>query len=171
MIMTTTLQSVIQKDPNSGDLSPLASNETFTTAVNAELAATEAAAATAQAHADKQEDTISVVRLFSGVMSGLRNVAKRFPEAATHIEEAVKKVQSAMGVVKNNPVKPAATGLFAPATPGVSPAPAAPVSVVGTPVPASQPTSKPYTDPATGAIWRFNGIAWVKTEPTPVVKK
>ena len=37
--MTTTLQSVIQKDPNSGDLSPLASNETFTTAINAELAA------------------------------------------------------------------------------------------------------------------------------------
>ena len=63
-----------------------------------------------------------------------------------------------------NPLKGSPTGLFISGD-------AAAAAVMGTPVPVSQPTSKPYTDPATGATWRFNGIAWVKVTPSPVVKK
>lgn len=163
--MPTTLQSVISKDPNASELAPLTANDTYSTAVNAELASLDAASARADALAAKHEDLTGVVRVFSQAMSGLKSIVKRFPEVSAHIDEAIKKVQLAMGAVQNNPVKPAP---FASTTASGAPVPSG-TPLFSTGVPAGTPTTGNYTDPK-GAIWRYNGTAWVILIPAPVKK-
>ena len=104
--MPNNLQSAIAATPNSGDLSPLAANETFRAAVDAELAIRAAAAAAAEAAAAKVEEVASGVRVFASAMSSIRAVAKRFPECAAYVNEAAKQVQLAMSAAAHNPVTP-----------------------------------------------------------------
>ena len=100
----TTLQSYIATmGPSSADLQPLAANETYRRAVDAELAAREASAAAAAAVAERTEDLYSGVRPFATAMSAIRAVAKRFPETSKHMDDAAKSVQAAMGIVAYNP--------------------------------------------------------------------
>ncbi len=138
----TTLQSYIATmGPSSADLQPLAANETYRRAVDAELAAREASAAAAAAVAERTENLYSGVRPFATAMSAIRAVAKRFPETSKHMDDAAKSVQAAMGIVAYNPptltpaaqlpgtdVKPLPTVTATGATPTapVPPAPPAP---------------------------------------------
>jgi hypothetical protein len=102
--MTTTVQSIIGKDANAGDLTPLSRNDTFTAAANAELATIEDAAERAQVLAAKNENLTGTISTFSTAVGSLRAIGKRFPESAKFIDEAIKQTQLAMGVVKDNPV-------------------------------------------------------------------
>lgn len=138
----TTLQSYIATmGPSSADLQPLAANETYRRAVDAELAAREASAAAAAAVAERTENLYSGVWPFATAMSAIRAVAKRFPETSKHMDDAAKSVQAAMGIVAYNPptltpaaqlpgtdVKPLPTVTAIGATPTapVPPAPPAP---------------------------------------------
>jgi hypothetical protein len=137
--MAPTLQSYIAQvaGANASDLAPLAANATYSKAVDAELAAREAAATTAAAAAARGEDLYTGVQPFAGAMGSLRAVAKRFPETAKLIEEAAKLVQQAMGIVAYNPPPltpapptptPAPAPKPIPAVPPPTPAPAAPVA-------------------------------------------
>jgi hypothetical protein len=115
METTPTVQSIVQSRNQRGELQPLLNNTAYVTAVNAELARLHAAKVAADALAERQEDLISVATIFSTVMGFLNNMLARFPVAAPYIQEAIKQIQLAMGVLEGNvPPVPA---------PGPTPAP------------------------------------------------
>jgi hypothetical protein len=131
---TPNVQSIVSKSTNAGDLAPLVANDNFRKAADAELVLLDDAATKAQALAAKNEDLQGVVAMFSAAIGSLRAIAKRFPEANVPVAEAIKQVQLAMGLVKDNPApetaktaagttpKPLGTPTPAPATP-VAPQP------------------------------------------------
>jgi len=102
--MTTTVQSLVTANAgtSASDLQPLLANDAFCSAANAELAILDRAIAATSALNDKTENLTAGIQTFAGAMGSLRAIAKRFPETSTQIAEAVKQVQSAMGVVKGN---------------------------------------------------------------------
>jgi hypothetical protein len=132
--MPKTLQSYITEvaPTSSADLAPLVANSTYQKAVDAELALRDKAAEAAAAVAALQDDLHTGVAPFAAAMSGLRAVAKRFPETAKFIDEAAKQVQLAMGVVAYNP-PPVAKPLPPATATGVAPTPPAPPQPLVTP--------------------------------------
>jgi len=135
--MTQNLQALINDTagPLSGDLQPLASNDTYRTAVDAELAALDRAANAATLLNAKDENLRATVQLFAGSIRALRAISKQYPEAANYVAEAVRQVQLSMSVVRNNPLPLTPT---TPAKPGATNTPGV-INVTGT-TPAPQPT-------------------------------
>jgi len=122
-----TLQSIIDATagPGSSDLQPLVANETYRSAVDAELVVLDAKEQATAAIAAKSDDLTSTVQLFAGAMRGLRGIAKRFPESSAFITEAIKQTQLAMGAVANNPT-PAPAVVTAPTPTAAATQPAQP---------------------------------------------
>jgi hypothetical protein len=120
MNMSETLQSYITKVAGSSasDLTPLAANDTFRRAVDAELSAREAQANAAAIAASRLDDLYSSVSPFASAMGAIRAIAKRFPETSKFMDDAAKSVQGGMGVVLYNP--PSTTPVT-PVTPPVKP--------------------------------------------------
>jgi hypothetical protein len=110
-----TVQSVVASRNQRGELQPLLNNAAYVSAVNAELLRLHNAKVAADALAERQEDLISVATIFSTVMGFLNNMLARFPVAAPYIQEAIKQIQLAMGVLEGNVPAP---------TPAPGPAPA-----------------------------------------------
>lgn len=113
--MPSNLRDAINRLPNAADLSALGANETYSRRVNEELALRADASAKAEALAAKNEDLLSVVSMFSNAITSTRAVMTRFTEATPYIQEALRQIQLAMGVISDNPV------------PAPSPAPAKPL--------------------------------------------
>jgi hypothetical protein len=141
---TNNLQSFIAQvaGPSTSDLAPLLANETYRRAVDAELAARDASATAAAAVVARGEDLYTGVHPFAAAMGSLRAVSKRFPETSKLIDEAVKAVQQAMGIVAYNPPP------LTPVPPAPTPTPT-PVAVAPKPVPPPTPLPTPAPTPAT----------------------
>lgn len=141
-----TLQSTIAKDKNSGDLSPLASNPTFSKNAELQFAQQQDAAEKSAIAADKaiavteaNNDLIYSVGLFSSAVGALKEISMRFPETSVPITEALKQTKIAMGLVHREG-EPAAP-LYSPA-PAVLPAPISP-----RPTPTDVVYGSPYSGP------------------------
>jgi phage portal protein BeeE len=124
--MPSNLRDAINRSPNAADLSALGANDTYSRRVNEELALRADASAKADALAAKNEDLLSVVTLFSNAVAATRAVMTRFTEASPYIQEALKQIQLAMGVISDNPVPapaPAGTAHSLFGKPGAAPSP------------------------------------------------
>jgi hypothetical protein len=135
--MPANVRDAINHSPNAADLSALGANDTYSRRVNEELALRADASAKADALAAKNEDLLSVVSMFSNAVSATRAVMTRFTEATPYIQEALKQIQLAMGVITDNPTPVPAPGpvpasgakpLFPPAHPASPATPAAPLN-------------------------------------------
>jgi hypothetical protein len=144
-----TLQSTIAKDKNSGDLSPLASNPTFSKNAELQFAQQQDAAEKSAIAADKaiavteaNNDLIYSVGLFSSAVGALKEISMRFPETSVPITEALKQTKIAMGLVHRE------IDYLAPAAPLYSPAPAVlPAPISPRPTPADVVYGSPYSGP------------------------
>ena len=101
-----TLQAVVNRHPNADALGPLVANDTYRRAVDAELALREDASNKAAALASKTEELSGVVSMFASAVALVKLIAVKFPEAEPYIVEAIKQIQLAMAVIKDNPVPP-----------------------------------------------------------------
>lgn len=120
------IDQLVPPNTNGGDLAPLLANDAYTRAANAELAcAHDAAAATAAAMA-VDDNYRGVIDAFVKATSGLREIAKRFPEVSKFIDEAIKQVQLAMSACAGNPV-PKVSPATVPVVPTPAPAPSSAV--------------------------------------------
>lgn len=114
----------------SADLQPLLNNSFFAQRAQQEIDQADAAAEAARIAAANHEDFTGITLQFAQVMSGLRNIAKKFPEVSKYTDAATQQVQLAMQGAGNQPVDASAASA---STPGASaPAPAQAPLLAGT---------------------------------------
>jgi len=119
--MARSLQELVGAQ-DAGDVSPLLANEAFRRRADLALQDADTASLRAAQAASVNEDYAGIVRMFAAAKRSLREIAKRYPEAARHTGEAALAVDRAMacvvgddpsrvvpGTVTNAPARPAGT--------------------------------------------------------------